>query len=202
MHAYLLVGEDHNKLFTYAESLSKKQKSKLFEYPVKTIKEVRELEKFTKLKLTQPTTIYIEGIDKASLPTLNAFLKTLEEPQEGLYFVLTTSRLKDVIPTIISRSHVIKIEKKRILTDDDKKNALVFINSDISKKLATISDMRDRNDAIYFLENIILTIHEGLQQSDKKEEHADIIEAADAALVAIKANGNISLQLTNFVISI
>ena len=184
------MGEDHDKLFAYAESLSKKQKSKLFEYPVKTIKEVRELEKFTKLKLTQPTTIYIEGIDKASLPTLNAFLKTLEEPQENLYFVLTTTRLNDVIPTIISRSHVIEIEKKRKLTDDDKKNALAFINSDISKKLATISDIRDRNDAIHFLENIILLIHEELQESNKKEEDADIAEMADAALGAIKANGS------------
>lgn len=202
MHAHLLVGEDHNKLLTYAENLSKIQKSILIEYPVKTIKEVRELEKYTKLKLTQPTTIYIEGIDKASLPTLNAFLKTLEEPQEGLYFVLTAARLHDVIPTIISRCHVARIENKRKLSSKDQENALAFINSSAPKKLATISDIRDRNEAIYFLENIILAVYEEMQKSDKKDKYADIIETADASLGTIKANGNISLQLTNFVISI
>ncbi len=46
----------------------------------------------------------IENVDRLQDSARNALLKTLEEPPEGVYFVLTTQRLGAVIATIRSRS--------------------------------------------------------------------------------------------------
>lgn len=50
-----------------------------------------------------------------TLEASNALLKNLEDPVPGTIFILTTSNLKAVLPTIISRVRVIKF---RQLTDD------------------------------------------------------------------------------------
>lgn len=52
--------------------------------------------------------IYIlESVDKMTLEAANAFLKGLEEPPPQVIFILTTSSLEGVIPTIVSRCQII-----------------------------------------------------------------------------------------------
>ncbi|MFY9525944.1 MAG: AAA family ATPase [Limnochordia bacterium] len=41
--------------------------------------------------------------DRMSTEAANAFLKTLEEPADNTYFFLTTTRIHDMLPTIVSR---------------------------------------------------------------------------------------------------
>jgi len=45
----------------------------------------------------------IDDADKMLPTSSNALLKTLEEPQEGNYFILITKHVDEVIPTILSR---------------------------------------------------------------------------------------------------
>ena len=47
--------------------------------------------------------VYIEDVDLMQVQAANAFLKTLEEPGEGLYFILTARQPKAVLNTILSR---------------------------------------------------------------------------------------------------
>jgi len=47
--------------------------------------------------------LLIQNIERMTLESANAMLKMLEDPPEGVMFLLTTGRIKDVLPTILSR---------------------------------------------------------------------------------------------------
>ncbi|MFC1489635.1 ATP-binding protein [Candidatus Latescibacterota bacterium] len=53
----------------------------------------------------------IFNADKLNPTTSNLLLKILEEPPAGVHFILTTERISSVLPTIISRSSVIKLRR-------------------------------------------------------------------------------------------
>ena len=45
--------------------------------------------------------------------TANSLLKILEEPPDGVYFVLTAERLSSVLPTIVSRSSIVRFRRMK-----------------------------------------------------------------------------------------
>lgn len=56
--------------------------------------------------------VYIlDEVHMLSRQAFNAFLKTLEEPPEHVIFVMATTELHKVLPTVISRCQVIHLEK-------------------------------------------------------------------------------------------
>ena len=79
-------------------------------------------------------------------------------------------------------------------------------------KLLYIDKLKKREDAIRFIEDLIITLHNSLHSNEpvdvvsKTTEKRKItvltLESANNTLVALKANGNVSLQLTNFVINL
>lgn len=202
MHAYLIVGRGEEKVEAKVERLAKKLKAKIFPFSLTKINDVRELGNFTKLTIGAPTAIYIKGIDKATIPALNAFLKNLEEPQPNLFYILTAENVHSILPTIISRCQVIKMGAGEPVAND-KTKAQKFLQMDKVKKLSFISQIRARDEAINFTEGFILGTHSLLIKAG--QGHARIsqsIKAANFTLAALRANGNVQLQLTNFVLSL
>lgn len=55
----------------------------------------------------------ILAADKLNPTTANSLLKILEEPPDGVHFILTTERLSSVLPTIISRSSIVRFRRLR-----------------------------------------------------------------------------------------
>lgn len=53
----------------------------------------------------------IRGIERMQDSAVNALLKTLEEPPPGRIFLLTTDTLQTVLPTILSRSRVLRFQR-------------------------------------------------------------------------------------------
>ena len=53
----------------------------------------------------------IRGIGRMQDSAANAFLKILEEPPEGRVFILTAESLSSVLPTVISRTRVLRFER-------------------------------------------------------------------------------------------
>lgn len=47
--------------------------------------------------------VIIEGFETANEVFANAILKTIEEPPAGVYFIITTTQISRVLPTILSR---------------------------------------------------------------------------------------------------
>ena len=202
MHAYLVVGREEEKVNKQIDKLVKKLKVKVFEFPLEKINDVRDLNSFTKLEISQKTAILIKGIDAATTPALNAFLKNLEEPQENLVYILTCANKHSLLPTIVSRCQVIKIVSSgRSLVAG--KLTSNFLKKTISEKLLFASEIRKREEAVNFVEKFILGGH--LLLINQKRNHLKIsksIRSANTALANLKANGNVQLQLTNFVLSL
>jgi len=136
------------------------------------IDQVRELLEKIYLK-TDKRIIYIEDAEKLNINSSNALLKILEEPPLGTKFIITTSKISSIIPTILSRSTVIKCNNPsqddinaylNELEDIDIDNYYVLSNLNSSsvnssfyeKKFSLINDFfYDMDDVIDSSENII-----------------------------------------------
>lgn len=81
------------------------------------IEEIREI--LTKLNLSRQSSykiLLVQNIERMTLESANAMLKTLEDPPENVIFILTTSRIKEILPTIISR---VRVYNFRRLSNED-----------------------------------------------------------------------------------
>lgn len=201
MHAYLLVGQGITNFQLPISNLAKKLNAKIMEFPLAKIADTRELRKITKLSFNSPTAILINNIDLATEEAVNAFLKSLEEPQENISYILTANSLAAVLPTIVSRCQVIKIanSEKRIAYSG---NAEKFLELTTGEKLALIDKIKDRGEAQVFVQNSIEVSHFNLLNSVKnRSKTAMDLEILIKTLNNLKLNGNVGLQLANMVIS-
>ncbi|MEK7550725.1 MAG: hypothetical protein AAB535_02990 [Patescibacteria group bacterium] len=186
MHAFLIIGN------TGWEELAQKLKAKILEFPLKKIEDVRELNNLIRLSFSEPTLIICENINEATEEALNAFLKNLEEPQENIYFALTASNVNGVLSTIVSRCQIIKINnlKFKIYNEEEVKK---FLNlKTAQQKIEFFDIIKDRNEAIKFIESLIFYFHE---KGELKN-----MEILLETRTCLKANGNVNLHLTNLAI--
>jgi len=201
MHAYLFSGPDVDEVTKKVADFISDRKLKAIEFHLETIGQVRDLKNFVKLAQDANTIILIKNIDHATVPACNAFLKTLEEPQKNVQFILTASSVHSILPTIVSRCQVVKVtSSKRQVTRFE--NLEKFLSASVGGKLATIDKIRGREEALSFIENIIYQLHGTLHHQDKDlKTIAQNLEFANFTLSALKANGNVGLQLTNFTLN-
>lgn len=198
MHAYLIVGKDESAKKEAVEKCTKG--FTIYESKLEKIEDAKTLNRTTLLRVSKPTAFVIVDIDKASNEALNAFLKNLEEPQKDLRFVLTATSLHSVLPTIVSRCTVIRIQNKKLISKDQ--GTSDFLNLTVGEKLNHIGKIKERDDAIRLLENTILYFQNELLNTEDHKKITDILKNASEIRQNLLANGNVSLQLTNFVIKI
>lgn len=76
------------------------------------IDQVRELQREINLKSFEAKTKFyiLDEVDKMTAAAANALLKTLEEPPPHVVFVLLTSNLDSLLPTIVSRCQVTRFK--------------------------------------------------------------------------------------------
>ncbi|MBL7557506.1 MAG: hypothetical protein JNM24_16880 [Bdellovibrionaceae bacterium] len=109
--------------------------------------EVHKIKEFLKLKsLSHSRFIIINNSHKMNIPTSNALLKTLEEPPEGVYFFLISSRMSGLLMTIKSRCRLIPFS---ILTEKDLErvslmNDFTLTNFKNSGQLHLVSKSQDK----------------------------------------------------------
>lgn len=173
MHAFLLINKN-------PEEFAKEENAKIIPFELQKIDDARELKKFVKFSFSEKTAIVINNIDKATIETQNAFLKNLEEANKNLIYILTTSNLSNVLPTITSRCQVIKIQD------------LISKMYDRNANYKDALNIKDRTEAIKFVENLIFMDH---KNNDFKNQENYL-----NTLKNLKANGNVSLQLLNLVV--
>lgn len=200
MHAYLIAGQNPNDQIS---NLAKKLKAKVLEYPLNKIEDVRNLNNLIRLSFEEPTLIVSANIHEAGEEALNAFLKNLEEPQDNIYFALTAPSIRKVLPTIVSRCQIIKSANNPITQLDNNKETEKFLKMTTGEKLNYISLIKDREKAMDLAENTVYLLHSQLHSGVVKYSiAADNIAVAIKTLTRLKGNGNVNLQLTNFVINL
>ena len=200
MHAFLIEGEGET-LEKEIAALVKNLKVKLFVYPVAKIEDVRSLNSFIRLELSTPTAILIRGVDEATDEALNAFLKNLEEPQANLYFILTAASHHRVLPTVVSRCQIVRtINVQTSLSG--RKLATDFLKKSVGEKISFVEPIKDRESATEFVLALSLGLHELLREG--KTDYGILargLKAAQLTRERLKANGNVTLQLTNMVVN-
>lgn len=123
-----------------------------------SVEEIRRLYEQTRARQTARQVIIIDDADRMSHGSQNAFLKLLEEPNEHIYFILTSHQPKRLLSTIRSRVQEVTVlpitdeQTQTILTtlgvtDRRRQAQLKFIASGLPAKLARLA-----GDEQYFAE--------------------------------------------------
>lgn len=200
MHAYLFIGREEESLNLEIAKRAKNLGLKSLEYFFAKVEDVRSLNKFVSLAVTEPTAVIAKHVENATNETLNAFLKNLEEPQKNLYYFLTASSIYKVLPTIVSRCEVVRV--KNINPPQENEEIAKFIDLPTGKKLIFIDKIKRRDEALNFLENLIDILHQKLIGGEGNlSSLSSFISFAEKSFLNIQGNGNVSLQLTNLVVN-
>lgn len=194
MHAYLIAGIDSEQIEVKIKQLIKTLKAKKVDFELQKIADMKNLSGFTKLLLTERVVVVVKDIDEASEETQNAFLKSLEEPQRNLSYILTATNIARCLPTIVSRCQLIEVPCSGHQVVDSN-----FIDLPVGKMMEIISNIKNREEAVEFITNLIYKAHSDLIRG---ENLGSFLENANKTLGALKANGNVQLQLTNFVVNL
>jgi DNA polymerase III delta prime subunit len=75
-----------------------------------SIEDIKNLKKETKIYNPKVRFYFLENFHLSSIPAQNSFLKLLEEPPANVQFVLSTDNKNRLLPTIISRVKIIKLQ--------------------------------------------------------------------------------------------
>ncbi len=120
MTPILLVANDKRQVNSYIKDLAKKHSvlpaftfEILAEPKEISIDQIREIKKQVAFSFSEPRIFVLYSFDTASYQAQNAFLKTLEEHEENIFFVLVVSSLYQILATIRSRSQVVDVRKKK-----------------------------------------------------------------------------------------
>lgn len=203
MHAYLLITGRNSDYQQQISELSKKLGAKIMEFPIYKIGDVRDLNNLIKLSFDSPTLIVCKDIHEAGEEASNAFLKNLEEPQKNIFFTLTTSSVRKVLPTIVSRCQIIKTEKTNPPKEINHREIGNFFDLTTGQKLSYMDKIKNRDEAINFIENMAYFMHRSLHQKDVKYKFGTRdIETVLKTLSRLKANGNVNLQCSNLIIQL
>ncbi len=210
MHAYLIIDKQQETAVAYAKELSKTFGKKFYEFSISKIEDVREVNKFTRLAFDETTTLILKDIENATEESMNVLLKNLEEPQKNIRFILLATSINKIVPTIISRCQIIKLktnnrsEDRQSLklkhTDDDSK---LFFKMHVGEKFTYLDKIKNRDEAISFMKEVIYFLHNKLiKGKNDSKVLTKSLSLAQNTLDGLSANGNVSLQLTNFTIQL
>jgi len=118
------VKED--EVYSVIESFVKQPylRREIWANPTIGIGRIRELRRTTALKPLEGRgrAVIIAEVEKMTTEAANALLKILEEPPQGMTMILTTSNVKALLPTIVSRCQEVRFEHLR---DEDIESALI-----------------------------------------------------------------------------
>lgn len=151
-----------------------------------TIATVRQLKKFLSQKAFNHNSklVYIPNADLLNPESQNALLKTLEEPGENNYLLLTTTKKQLLLPTIISRCHLVRLKSSVTPTE----TALWPISSQPKKDLELASTLNSDKNAIKNLLLAQLYVYQQQLVKSPQKNNAQIIKKLITALNYIDSN--------------
>lgn len=184
------------------------------------IASIRELKKNLSMSAMQEgrRVIIVLRADELTKESANSFLKTLEEPSEGVTIILITSRQDQILPTILSRCQQIHfqllaqeeleqllIAKHNIAEADAKlfacfaqgsyQSTLEFLNEDVKKlRKDSVELLRSSLKKRVFRFDLVKNIDKILNSKDKKKNIAILLHILvwirDASTISLTGNLN------------
>lgn len=124
-----------------------------------TVEQLREVVSLSSRSFSEKMCIVIYGFDTAKELLQNTFLKTLEEHQENLYFVLVSRSIGAILPTITSRCQTIFVHSKFEIRNSNNSNNIKEIIKELQME-----------------KHPLLSAQLKLKPSDKKEKAIEFLE--------------------------
>ncbi len=141
--------------------------------------------------------IVIESAERMSNEAANALLKILEEPPEQTVFILIVASLHALLPTIRSRSQLIRFmpsEDDSLLDDVVMDMAQNFLDGSVSSAFLIAKSVHEKSQAAVFLEALYAQVR-------RLDEAGALLELCFQAEQQILANLNARLIFENFALS-
>jgi len=165
------------------------------------VEQIREIISETNFSTTEPRLFHILKFDSASAVAQNAFLKTLEEHQPNLNFILSVEQANRLLSTVKSRSRLVKLNRIIAKNLSTELRALTLsLESGKLPSLFKISNKVSKVDSYEFFDSLTTLYREKLQsdlraskvlktiikfQNMFKNNHIDSQTAIDAVLISI-----------------
>lgn len=158
-----------------------------------SIQEIKEINREAHVFHQQVRIYLLEEFHLSSLEAQNAFLKLLEEPPTNTQFILTTPSIHLLLPTVISRTKVIRFISKK----EEKSNQLVMIKIEklinLAKSKLSFSsfNFNDKDSAVNFLDNLIIFFKKKLLE----EKNSHLILKEVLKVKNLLENNNLNPQI-------
>lgn len=167
------------------------------------IGDVREIQRKIYLKPIRSDfkAVLIDATNGITLEAQNALLKTLEEAPLSTIIVLQVQNAGEVLPTILSRCKVYELSFAKEKTDVSERFKVITTEG-VGAKLKIAQDLsKDKNEALDFLENLIIVSRENL--IDGNYQMAGQIKSLQKYHTIIKTtNVNLRLALENLFLNL
>jgi len=236
MHAFLVCGQNQDRVGEKIENLlqsrlgeianknrldlspSPKKESKL---PTLTIEDVRFIANWLSQQSSKSRAVIVHQAQSLTIPAQQALLKTLEEPGENNYIILTSDSEFSLLSTIRSRCKIIRITDDQgqgtrargqgeilqtlqnisVQSPAERIVSLYAMLSEFSgKKFSPYQGSIPRPEALKFLEDIISSLHH--PSSIIHHPSSAILQIACLAHRRLKNNLNVQLALQQFILDI
>jgi DNA polymerase III delta prime subunit len=150
------------------------------------IEQIREIKKFLSQKPFnhQSKIIVIEQIENLNIEAQNALLKTLEEPGNNNYIILTTNKLYSLLPTITSRCNIIKIADKSINSQAKK----IIITKNLLKDLTESEKLSQKKEEVLSFLKEQLSVYQKQLIENPNLETASLVKKIIKAINMINSN--------------
>jgi len=142
----------------------------------------------------------------------NAFLKTLEEPQNNQYLILLVPSAKAILPTVASRCQRLVFPNVSSLDNINLTKELFeqIQNADISQRISLIEQLQKEKDSLpeklsnlqLFMMHLIRTSLSTSLNIKNRQTTTQLIEALETAQRDIKAHINLQLILEHLLLQV
>ncbi|MBI2617848.1 hypothetical protein HYW58_00095 [Candidatus Kaiserbacteria bacterium] len=173
------------------------------EYNVFGIDNAREIQSLESKRSASPGArpteagkkIFILSTHSITREAQNAFLKTLEEPTAGTHFFILMRSPDILLPTLLSRMHVVKLKKSGASTTF----ARQFLSSPAPERLALIKDIiesKNKPDALLLIDRLEQELHDrtDFRESEHVPEAFEALQSVRSYLTDRSSSVKILLE--------
>jgi len=199
MISVVLISNNKRLTTAYLEGEKKNRNNIIFRIkPEKTeftIGQIKEIIREVKVYQPKKRIYVLEDFYMSSLEAQNAFLKLLEEPPENTRFIMVVGNTHQVVPTIISRSKIISLEKQTThdLSQPVKKSLMNLVTNNLKYIISDGSFLvGSKEEAVGLLNDIVFFFRVRLV-SDKC---ASLIIRETIRIKLLLENNNLNPQLS------
>ncbi len=119
--------------------------------------------------------VLIQNADKISTEAQNSLLKTLEEHPENVAIILGSSTEDLLLPTIISRCQVIRLEDQSLeLSPKAKEEIEILLGKTLEERFIFVEKLKDKEQ---FLKDLVLYFREQIKDKPNLDFLNDLLQA-------------------------